>query len=222
MADRDLRDLERAWQESGDPQVGARWLRARIRLGELEPARALSAAYLGDPSATLIAHGASGLPATSQNAIPLAAATLLPEDWLRILLAVVRPLTGREDLVTAVEDWLADPCRESEARLTELRAGLAIPERALATLALAVASHQDADAAWDLWQHGLTSSIRSPVVAGKRDHLGWDAAVKRVRTELVPYLLGIGDPIRERFKARLNEYKQQETTRWSSLEGENE
>lgn len=41
MSDAALRELERRWKETGDPEDGARWLAARVRVGTLEPDRLL-------------------------------------------------------------------------------------------------------------------------------------------------------------------------------------
>jgi hypothetical protein len=43
--------LERAWRESGDTAAGVAWVTARVRAGELSPARVDVAALCGDPVA---------------------------------------------------------------------------------------------------------------------------------------------------------------------------
>ncbi|MCO5170330.1 MAG: hypothetical protein M9894_28675 [Planctomycetes bacterium] len=51
MSDARLRDLERRWRETGDPDDGAVWLRARLRAGDLDRDRLDLAAYCGHPAA---------------------------------------------------------------------------------------------------------------------------------------------------------------------------
>ncbi len=55
MSDEELRRLERAWRESGDPAQSVAWLAARQRSGELEPERLELLAYLGyEPARELL------------------------------------------------------------------------------------------------------------------------------------------------------------------------
>lgn len=49
-----LRQLERRFQESGDPEDEARWLRERLRAGALSEARLQLAAHLGHPAAIAV------------------------------------------------------------------------------------------------------------------------------------------------------------------------
>lgn len=51
MSDGRIRELERRYRESGDPEDGAQWVLARFRVGLLSPAELLGAALLGDPAA---------------------------------------------------------------------------------------------------------------------------------------------------------------------------
>ena len=61
MSDAQTRDLERAWRESGNAQDKAAWIQARLRAGELDPARLAVATFARDP-------GALALRALSQTA----------------------------------------------------------------------------------------------------------------------------------------------------------
>lgn len=54
MSDERLRDLERRWKETGDPQHGAALLRERVRVGDLDEGRLRLAARLGDPPALAV------------------------------------------------------------------------------------------------------------------------------------------------------------------------
>ena len=51
MSDEHLRDLERRWRTSGDPQAEAAYLLARVRAGRLERSRLEVAAHLGHAAA---------------------------------------------------------------------------------------------------------------------------------------------------------------------------
>jgi hypothetical protein len=50
-----LRELERQWRETGDPEIGARWLTARVRAGDLDRGNLEAASCLGYPPARIAA-----------------------------------------------------------------------------------------------------------------------------------------------------------------------
>lgn len=57
MSDARLRELERRWKETGNPQDGATYYRGRVRAGTLTENQIYTAAYLGDESAQSWAEG---------------------------------------------------------------------------------------------------------------------------------------------------------------------
>lgn len=59
MSDETLRELERAWRESGDAQDEAAYLREALRAGRLSSLQVQTAAYLGHPAALAALDGAS-------------------------------------------------------------------------------------------------------------------------------------------------------------------
>lgn len=59
VSDAELRAFERTWRETGDPQDGAAWLRARVQAGELSEERLRLAACL-DHEAACLATGYEG------------------------------------------------------------------------------------------------------------------------------------------------------------------
>lgn len=213
MADHRLRSLERDLA-TGDPGARARLLRERLRAGTLELERAQLAAWLGDPDARE-ALGPGGYEAF---AAPLREVTRrvvgdLQTESASVSLAI---------WVAALERWGAPACVRAAiaaARLAlptiEGKAYLGPAARSAARDALRAAeawarcpcdAHAEAghgawsDAVWEATSsaspdpHGArNAAVRVARWAGGETSV--DAVRDAVRAELVPWALGLGEPL---------------------------
>ena len=234
MSDETLRELERRWRLSGQPADELRWHVARVRAGELDPARLELAAGLGWP-------GASAEPAPPEWAALRAVATRLvgePPALDRALVALCehawpRLTTGRDAPLRAQLRALGDalaarvlsPALPPEPRrpATTAPAGLLpwITWGALLAQALLKRLSGDPAPEWDsLWPG-------SPRVA--RQLLGKDAAESwapelqaALRAALAPWALGLADPLRERAARALDalEIATPCSARWEDMSGD--
>lgn len=90
MADQSLRELLRRWQASGAPSDAAAWLGARLRAGELPPARLQAAALLGSPGARRLLGPEAPRPPRDLEEWFAAACQLEPALGLRAVIAALR------------------------------------------------------------------------------------------------------------------------------------
>lgn len=125
MTDARLRELERAWAETGAPHDGAACLLERVRIGALSQERLNVAAYCGDASAVI----AAGVVAPSDEFV----------EWFRGLAALGDESAARSDAAIArlllphcgpaiddatraldlLDAWLAEPTPENADRAYE-------------------------------------------------------------------------------------------------------
>ncbi len=170
MSDQRLRRFERCAAQ-GDPVERARWLRERLRSGDLDVADLTLAAYLDDAGAALAADGPAppselrswvkGLSrfggARLAVAAGLAAAAAVESWWLRTFPEDGRPRAA----MTAAAIWCAlpAPARAQEAQRAARRAWAAA-DRALGT------EHPDLAACAE-------SAARAAEAAGAPPHLAW-------------------------------------------------
>jgi len=214
LSDERLRELERRWAESGSDEDEAELLREQVRLGGLEPARLELAALLGHPAAGV----ASGQAPMELRPLPSVEWSQLEENedvaWLRAL----HEGGGEASLLRALAAVLvrnlgADQPSSPHARLAaQVDAFALAPESRERRLALR--EHRLSDwgltrnlARWlEEWgQPPLSRTLRACVVLRVSSALvpqGWQGAVAAIRAELVPWLLGRGDPVQARADQR--------------------
>lgn len=194
VTDSRLRDLERHWRVTGAVEDEAAWLRERLRVGELKEAQVELAAYLGHGAATaLVAVKSStirglvtGLSRWESDVIMrrVAVALLRQTDWRQ----VPRARHALRLLEADVE------CRCS-AHWGEL-AALPNPPypddgRGRAT---ARAARYAVIAA--LYPEGALEAMREVVQSLLA--LDQNDAMQGLRADLVPWILGYSDPVRQR------------------------
>lgn len=220
MGDARLRSLERRWRETGAEEDEVALLAERLRVGHLDPARARLAALLGCARAgRALGHAA---PETSLEAL----ATRLGADGAvtlgRAVVAAARAVSGRWGgdgappdaparfgrALAAAEAWVVCPCDAHEdAAVREGRA--AIPLAGLGVLADDPAGR----APWALAGELACSAAELPSLYDDDDPAGFvtlsgleeacalvDPTTLRraLRDDLVPWLLGHGDPVATR------------------------
>lgn len=224
MSDERLRELERRFRTSGDKEDEAAWLRARVLAGELTEDRQSLLAYLGrpvpDPSAFVHrrsrnprelagwVHGlphfdgarhfpwaieiywrvgaalAWTIPEEEVNEAPRAAR--LMEEWIAEPAArLVDELVALQDSVgSQIARWTVLPNTRRQSRLLE---GL--------TLALAPAR----------WPGIPVNAMPSKATETLATELSVSVVLDGLLAELVPWALGISDPLRARVEARKRE-----------------
>lgn len=182
MADERQRELERK-ASAGDVEAEAKLLLERVRSGDLTEERLKLAAYLGhEPAAVAVGIAASPFPPTQDIRRWLAAAPHLGELGLwRAALATIEA--------------------------TEGACGVRVSDGGPTILALTTDAEQ--------WVLELTRE-RPPscqghvgtahaIVGDGIPLLGSSVLAERIRTELLPWALGLGDPVRDRVEARKRE-----------------
>lgn len=154
MGDESVRELERRWRQSGDPQDEGRWLLARARAGQLAQAALETAAWLGAPGAVHAAPGAAEPPPRPQDPwagllrwsarldellapTPAASHRAALAEGERLLLALSGPL-GRTSVALFVVEGPRAGDRLEVRGVTYLDARGAQVEARAATLALAI------------------------------------------------------------------------------------
>lgn len=207
MSDDRLRELERAWREAGDVASEARWLRARLRAGELDPARVELAAGLGHPAAARVLDRTPGRPDLAELAAALAAGgreacvrAVVGLAWMQPVQAP--PFEGPNDrlleVLDALDAWAAEPTPEREA--SAAAAGEAAAEAAQEGWYAGRASAIALRACWAIAEPGLHARHAEDALAESAG----DEASRRawVRDEVAPWALGERDPAAERVARR--------------------
>jgi hypothetical protein len=211
VPDSTLRELERRFAASGSVEDEAAWLRARLRVGELSEDQLRLAAYLGDPATLRVTN--FELPVNLDTLIARIHAGEFGEDVPgRVCLAVgdyfqkvqsrnwggywdeaaalLRRylLTGERtaELDTFFISRLDGPGRDLiSAEAIEASGAVEAPARLRGPTPLA----------------GLIETARFRFEAQADD----STLIALIRTELVPWLLGYSDPVRDRVEARERE-----------------
>ncbi|MCA8924476.1 MAG: hypothetical protein KDD82_21880 [Planctomycetes bacterium] len=229
MGDQQLRELERAYAEGRDPQVGARLLRARAQAGFL-PKDALEVlALLGDPAALATTPAASPFPTSWTSlrdwveTLRMLDAPVLPRAlcaWLRrarTLLLADGP--GEGDLLPTLDNlyatleaelhtWIlttdcAEPPREWASRLPPPFGLYGLSDRQLELASLLTM-------AWEEYSH---PTGRGPFEdALPQRCMGYDSAwvgelCAAIAADLGPWARGERDPLREPVSLNLDEVR---------------
>ncbi|MEZ6187859.1 MAG: hypothetical protein R3F62_22970 [Planctomycetota bacterium] len=210
MSDERLRELERRWRETGAVQDEAGLLLERVRVGELEQRRVEFAAFFGHHAAEL-AVGRSDFAAPPD---PLDRFAF--QDWLRVLaesalggaweigdhefhvrMALAAAWGVEACACPALEEvdlWVVEPSVRSAAP-TGLQPRLeARPVGASDPVSMAVVF-----TFLTTGPKGFVGS--SPKAVNYARQAGGDTLAD-LRSELVPWLLGYSDPVRERIRKR--------------------
>lgn len=210
MSDEKLRDLERRWKNTGRIEDEVAFLRERVRLGELDPARLELAAFLGHPASRL-ASGRSGKPDFETEDLHHGIAHMPRfghEACVRALVAIGRAAmthwhraeTIPSEALRAAEDFVLCPCSEHAAKAA------AASERYLVhfqTIGFFGAGEAAADAATAAGSRGDddTPELQHAVWAAtcplgpQADLLTEEDLREAVRRELIPWALDEHDPI---------------------------
>ncbi len=211
MTDSSLRELERRFRASGSVEDEAAWLRARVQAGELHQSRLEVAAYCGHKAASSVVTVAG--PKTVGGLVSGLAPWASEELWRRVALAL---LHGAESacvgpsaphaalIVQLLEDDVACRCEEHWGELASLPnppypldpAGRAV---ARAARYAASAAKSPGDALEALQQ--VARAAAGALTESNRVRVLCDM----LRTSLIPWALGYGDPVRERVEARQRE-----------------
>lgn len=203
MTDHRLRALERSFRETGTVEAEAAWLRARVQTGELERVRLELAAHLEYPAATVAVT-----PEATGDTLSLDSPLLPRGTVARIRSAAAHSLVSLvspDSTVSAALDGLVLRPVLRPRRTMAVRQAVAEVGMLLGTL-----SHHDPSYdqqrhvgvalallfGGDDWREGELAEIRRLLAAAGVDV---DPAL---REELVPWLLGYSDPVRERVEAR--------------------
>ena len=205
MSDEHLRELERRWRETGSVEDEAAWLGARVKAGDLDPEKLEVLEHLGREGARLalasLVTQPSGDPVDfleAGSALRVKCLRGWPhEAALRLLAATWGQMEAARDSsegragLLALEEWLSCPCQEhAEAVEQQGRFGISLSPESW-DLAIQIATLL-ADVPWTVEGGRPTELTRKAV---------WDG----LRAELVPWLLGYSDPVRERVQARQRE-----------------
>jgi len=230
VSDARRRALERRFQDSGAVADAAALLRERVRAGELSEARARLAAALGEPAARELEPDARDPAAALADADREAQLRGLVAVAHRERVALRRrapaPHTRRaredayeaelapaaERALRAVEAWAVAPGTgggQVAARLADLTASLDAEGRSSGWFGLpsprqdAVRAHAEAVARLARAALDEASARHLDAASGPlRELLGEDALRVALRAELLPWLLGDGDPLAERVARR--------------------
>lgn len=203
VSDEALRDLERAWRASETLTDEVRYLRARLRAGEIRREGLELALRLGSPAAGELLERAAEVPAFEGEDEALSAwlvelASLGQEVAVRALVAVARTnLPTRWSRTGHPDDRLQRSVEEVEAWVLE-------GEERLARLA----QFEEELGGQAMWLWGGTAVIHAAcVVARQPEEAGHclaqlaqlgDRILEPLGAELVPWALGHVDPIAER------------------------
>lgn len=186
MSDERVRELERRWRESGTVEDEAAYLRERVRVGDLSQERLELAALVGHKAAVDVVgeeqFASRGLGTHSVE----------PEFSTRTTLALLQPLrfVNRAKLVRHLENWVHSGCPLS---------GLLSQHASTAWHQIGKGLHRTHGVYRWADLEAMPQLIPTLKACGKG--LGADPD-KLVRSELVPWALGYGDPVRDRVEAR--------------------
>ena len=192
MGDADLRELERRFRETGSVEDEAAYLLERVRVGELDPARLRIASDLSVSGVGPTSTPTPSLDAGAEVWIKYlrcwpreVALRLCAAAWTEMELTRDSPET--RTALYALEEWLTCPCEKHAAVVEEGRFALPLdPESPFLAVKIAMLL---VDTPW--------------IVEGERPTSGTLEAVwARLRSELLTWVLGYSDPVRERVEAR--------------------
>ncbi len=222
MSDARLRDLERQFRGTGSPHDEAAWLQARAQAGLLSDDQQRLLGYLG---CSVPAHGVwvapqprtphdlggwvHGLPHfDGPRHFPWAV-----EIYWRIGAALVRVIPGGEvsaalEAARLMDQWIAEPTDARAVGLVGLQdeVGGQIPgqanllpgaqrrRRLLGGLTLAMTPAR--------WPTVPVNAMPSKAAELLAEELGVDLICSALRGEIVPWALGLRDPVRERIETR--------------------
>lgn len=226
MTDRQLRQLERE-AASGDVEAKAKLLLGRVRIGDLTEERLRLAAHLGDEASwDALAGNVSGAEDLEEWVWALHEFGAIP--LVRGLLAAARqarpPWYLKENpRIAAVESWAVCPCENhADQAYTQARSsapsfrarGFGMSGGVTRFLALAPAAMEEGETGREYRRHLATSLLGSVLRAasGVPTDENWHRQLKgrttpecirgAIRDELVPWVLGERDPVKERVEAR--------------------
>jgi hypothetical protein len=177
VSDARLRELERRWLETQAVQDEAAYLLERVRVGDLERENLALAAMFG--------HGASGVGLTGD---------VLLHDYGRLRETslddqTLARLAHASCLAALTDDRLSLPVQAGLRRI------VTACERFVESGVRVSAGPGFFD---DVPSHGLAFRCLQDAL----DSLGFQHGWERVAAQVVPWLLGCGDPIRERVESR--------------------
>jgi len=206
VSDERLRELERRFREVGTTEAEADWLRERLRAGELVPARLELAGLLGHEAARLVCPPSGPLGLRHFRDLLRAAGA---EAGLRYLVVVagagVEGFGGGvalRTLLERVERWIAGEGRGAELlEAAEAAAGPAsfsIPVRSLVGAARAAARDEGAALDGVVAREALSACVLHQVLPPGLENADHDRLRERLRVDVLPWLVGAGDPVRER------------------------
>lgn len=203
MANDSLTELEQRFRENGSVEDEAAWLRARLRAGEVSAEHARLAAALGDPAATRATDGSRGAVARDPRSLQLVFSSMPDTARARALVATGwashwrRPAAERraatERALALADRQLLDP--------------VVSPDELVALLAPGGRDAVDHDVAvllLDLTGERFDGGdpIRASLQGAAHRYEDKAELIRALRGELVPWLLGYGDPVRERVAKR--------------------
>lgn len=214
MADERLQELRRAWAE-GDLETQVRLLRERVRIGASTEELVRLAAWLGDTAAQALSPSPVEQPGDARELL----ARLRVHGWdalIRAQLAIARaafeeaggePTAQQLEGVQAAERWLGKPCeRHAEAgrlawkALSKERSSVSfaalVPSRAV-FLAWTYSTSTEVDTAQRVSANQTMMLIRDLERAGQP----FASLRASICAELVPWALGLRDPVAERVAA---------------------
>jgi hypothetical protein len=227
MVDHGLLALERAFRTTGTLTDEVAWLRARLRSGRLERERLELAAWLGHPAAREVA----GPDVRDFHAPPHAFPATGPLAELRGGIAALNRVLAPDERspVELAEDWLACPCEEHAAAAQERHDRLSTEldeegsplSQAVVFLLGSVVDGLSSEPLGELDDDSPEARLMKAILGdippstycamdvlframtgGAEQGTSVDAVLEAVRAELVPWLLGHSDPVRERVAAR--------------------
>jgi len=217
VSDADLRALERRFRETGSVEDEAAWLIALVQAGEVEQSRLESAAALSHPAA-LVATLRQPLELTTVSGLvdqvdgdeaqirsALAALRTSWVAWETVWRGYPPGVKAFMSRLNAIEDWVVCPCDDHQLRV----------ERALGARVFIALEHvlmragEVDEGLIELgegivlgWSDERASACLSYAAAGVNGPAFGSQVLEPTKSELVPWLLGYGDPVRERVEAR--------------------
>lgn len=179
MSDERLRELERRWKESETVEDEAAWLKERVRVGDLEWSRLELAACLGHEAAVAVAPPGFK-PSWGDWIYRLGTGHWGLESSLRAFVFLLEQsgIPANRDPFSAALQVILCPCNKEQ---------LCLPCSRAAEL------HESN---WDDVLHAYADPVGADYALRSRPAL---------RDELVPWALGLSDPVRDRVEARRRE-----------------
>lgn len=195
MTDSHLRELERRFRASGSAEDEAAWLLERVRNGDVSQEDAELASYLGHEAACRV-FGSSG-PPTSGAALARARLALA---WLEVRAwesDYCQPSPDDREALSLIDAWVAASVTPHLMRKINLVSRRSLKCRRLHLFLLDILRREGAPS-------GESASLpEGPEWDGGLLADSWrEKSEAAIRDELVPWILGYTDPVRERVEAR--------------------